>query len=163
MNEILAKLSSYDIFVNLVPGALFAAFLSMAGIYTLEPNSVVGELVIYYFIGLVISRIGSVVVEPVLKLLRVIRYSDYSDFIRASEKDPKILILLEASNLFRAMLALVSVCAIAYNWPSIRAAVGWSDWVWVMIGCALLAALFLISFRKQSGFISKRVIHHKGN
>uniref|UniRef100_UPI0031013A79 hypothetical protein n=1 Tax=Neorhizobium sp. EC2-8 TaxID=3129230 RepID=UPI0031013A79 len=73
MNDILARLSSYDIFVNLVPGALFAAFLSMADIYTLEPSSVVGELVIYYFIGLVISRVGSVIVEPILKPTR---YSD---------------------------------------------------------------------------------------
>ncbi|MCF6371260.1 hypothetical protein [Rhizobium halophilum] len=160
MNEILAKLSSYDIFVNLVPGALFFFFLSVSGIYTLGPNTVIGELVVYYFIGLVISRIGSVVIEPILKGCRIIKYGAYSDFVRASDKDPKIQILLEASNLFRTLLALVLVCAIAYNWNAIRAAAGLSDWAWVMICCALLVLLFLISFRKQNGFISKRVSHH---
>ena len=160
MNDILAKLSSYDIFVNLVPGALFVSFLSLTGIYTLETNSVVGELVIYYFLGLVISRIGSVVVEPALKFLRIVKYGEYSDFIRASEKDPKIQILLEAANLFRTVLALVLVCAVSYNWIIIRAVAGFSDWTWVMISFALLALLFLVSFRKQSGFISRRVRHH---
>lgn len=162
MNDILAKLSSYDIFVNLVPGALFVFFLSLIGVYTLEPESVVGELVVYYFIGLVISRIGSVVIEPILKLTRVIKYGTYSEFIKAAEKDPKIQTLLEAANLFRTVLALVLVCAIAYNWNIIRAAAGLSDWTWVMICFALLTLLFLVSFRKQNRFISNRVSHHSG-
>lgn len=162
MNDILAKLSSYDIFVNLVPGALFVFFLSLAGVYTLEPVSVVGELVVYYFLGLVISRIGSVIVEPILKWIGLIQYGNYSDFIRASEKDPKIQILLEASNLFRTVLALVLVCAVAYNWPGLRSAAGLSDWQWVMICSVMLSLLFLVSFRKQSNFINRRVRHHKG-
>lgn len=163
MNDILAKLSSYDIFVNLVPGALFVFFLSLTGIYRLEPNSVVGELVVYYFVGLVISRVGSVVIEPILKLTRVVKYGAYSEFIKAAEKDPKIQILLEAANLFRTVLALVLICAVAYNWNAIRAAAGLSDWTWVMICLALLALLFLVSFRKQSRFISNRVRHHSRN
>lgn len=161
MNDLLAKLSSYDIFVNLIPGSLFVFFLSPTGVYTLQPSSVVGELVLYYFIGLVISRIGSVIIEPMLKFLRIVKYGKYSEFISASAKDTKILVLLEASNLYRTILALMLVCAIALNWDWMARRVVLSQRTWTLVGCGAVAALFLLSFRKQSGFISKRVDHYK--
>lgn len=160
MNDLIAKISSYDIFINVIPGAIFIYFLKQAGIFTVEIDSLVGDLVLYYFTGLVISRIGSVLVEPLLRLVGFVKYGSYSDFIKASAKDPKILVLLEASNLYRTVIALMLVCAVAYNWD-VLALLGLSSRAWILCGCAALTLLFLISFRKQSGFISKRVEHHK--
>ncbi|MCJ9668537.1 MULTISPECIES: hypothetical protein [unclassified Neorhizobium] len=160
MNDLIAKLSSYDIFINVIPGAVFVHFLSVTGIYVLASETLVGNLVLYYFSGLIISRIGSVVIEPLLRLLRVVKYGSYNDFIVASEKDPKILILLEASNLYRSILALIVVCAVGYNWDAMAGAVGFSRRTWVLMGCVALVILFTASFKKQNRFITQRVHRH---
>ncbi|KAB1086401.1 hypothetical protein F4V91_08125 [Neorhizobium galegae] len=67
MNEILAKISTYDIFNNLVPGAVVAYLLAVLDVYKIDAGSLVTDLVVFYFIGLVVSRIGSLVLEPLLK------------------------------------------------------------------------------------------------
>ncbi|WP_392714186.1 hypothetical protein [Rhizobium ruizarguesonis] len=161
MNDIIAKISSYDIFTNLIPGAVFVFFLSVTGIYTVDAESVVGNLVIYYFTGLIISRIGSVFVEPVLKLFGIIKYNSYSDFITASAKDAKILVLLEASNLFRAILALLLVCLLTLSWDYVAVVVVLAPRTWGLIALGCLLLLFLLAYRKQNEFIRKRVEHHK--
>jgi hypothetical protein len=60
-----------------------------------DENVVVG-LFLFYFIGMVISRIGSLTIEPVLKKINFLRFAPYSDFIRASQADVKIDILERA-------------------------------------------------------------------
>lgn len=161
MNDLIAKISSYDIFINVIPGAVFVHFIKQTGIYEVDVESVVGDLVLYYFIGLVISRIGSVIVEPLLLWTGFVKYGDYSDFIAASAKDSKILVLLEAGNLYRTIIALVMVCAAASNWDVAAALLQLSSRTWILLGYAALMLLFLVSFRKQSSFISKRVANHK--
>ncbi|MGO8054926.1 hypothetical protein [Rhizobium leguminosarum] len=161
MNDLFAKISSYDLFNNLIPGAVFLFFLSVSGIYDLKVESLVGHLVIYYFVGLVISRIGSIFIEPLLKLLGMVKYDRYEDFINASSKDLKILTLLESSNLYRTILALMVVCAIALSWDTVTRYLPFSPRCWGVILCVSLAGLFLLSYRKQNDFIRKRVNHHK--
>lgn len=160
MNDLIAKLSSYDIFINIIPGAVFVYFLSSAGPYTLQTDTVVGNLVIYYFVGLIISRIGSVIIEPLLRMVGFVKYNRYADFITASEKDAKIQTLLEASNLYRTVIALILVCAVASSWDLIASWIVISKRAWILVGCAGLVALFLFSYRKQNSFIFKRVGHH---
>ena len=67
MNSIVEKLGSYQILTNLFPGAFFG--LSLRFFFNLEfPTKNIGEdLIVYYFMGLIISRVGSLVVEPLLK------------------------------------------------------------------------------------------------
>ncbi|MBB3967182.1 hypothetical protein [Rhizobium metallidurans] len=160
MNDLIAKLSSYDIFINIIPGAVFVFFLSSAGLYTLQSDTIVGNLVLYYFAGLIISRIGSVIIEPLLRASGFVKYNRYSDFIIASEKDAKIQTLLEASNLYRTVIALILVCAIASSWDLIASWIPFEKRTWILVGCVGLAALFLLSYRKQNSFIFKRVGHH---
>ncbi|MBY3447449.1 hypothetical protein GFL54_24890 [Rhizobium laguerreae] len=161
MNDLFAKISSYDLFNNLIPGAVFLFFLSAAGIYDLNVQSIVGHLVIYYFVGLVISRVGSILIEPLLKLSGMVKYDRYEDFIDASSKDSKILTLLESSNLYRTILALMLVCVIALSWGKVTSYLPFSPRVWGIILCVSVAGLFLLSYRKQNAFIRKRVNHQK--
>ncbi|WP_026613403.1 hypothetical protein [Ensifer aridi] len=163
MNDLLAKISSYDLFNNLIPGAIFVFFLSATGIYSLTAETIVGNLVVYYFVGLVISRIGSILIEPLLRFLGVVSFGKYEDFITASSKDPKILTLLESSNLFRTILALVLVCFVAFNWDVVALWLPLSQRTWGALLCGFVALLFLLSYRKQTEFIRKRVAHHRGS
>ncbi|TBA59228.1 phosphohistidine phosphatase [Rhizobium ruizarguesonis] len=158
MNDIIAKVSSYDIFTNLIPGAALVEFLSRSGIYEVDREKLLANLVIYYLVGLVISRFGAVVLEPFLKFLRIIRHDSYSDFIEASAKDLKILTLLESTNLFRSLFTACLLALLTLWLPidgtSKPAHAGTLTWI-----LGTLAFLFLLSYRKQNEFIRRRVRH----
>ena len=75
MNDLLAKLSSYNIFNYLLPGALFVFAVHFLYGWQLKTPNLIVEAFGYYFIGMTISRVGSVIVEPVFKWLKIVEYS----------------------------------------------------------------------------------------
>jgi len=59
MTELLQKLSTYNIFNYLFPGVVFVILLKhVTNIYLIMNDLVLG-MFLYYFFGLVLSRIGS--------------------------------------------------------------------------------------------------------
>jgi len=157
MDELLKKLSSYNIFNYLLPGVLFAVLASALTDLPLVQADILLGLFLYYFFGLVISRIGSLIVEPVLRKLGFVTYADYPNYVKACSKDELLPTLSEANNMYRTICAMI-LCigaAVLYNWlteacPSARQSGP----------AAILTALFLLflfSFRKQSSYITNRV------
>ena len=114
MKDLLDKLSSYNLFNYLLPGVLFVALIDkFTSLHLIQENVLIGAFV-YYFIGSIISRIGSIFIEPFLKRVKFVTFSQYSDFVTASKEDPKIEILSEQNNMYRtfcAMLLLIGVVA----------------------------------------------------
>src|ERR1700693_3580349 len=98
MNELLTKLSSYNLFNYLLPGVLFAVVASEATPYQFVRKDIVTGLFLYYFLGLVVSRFGSLVIGPILKSLSFIKFADYKAFVAASKKDAQIEVLSDAYN-----------------------------------------------------------------
>jgi len=161
MKDLLDRLSSYNFFNNLLPGALFAVIATRYTSATLTSKDLLLAFFIYYFIGLVVSRIGSLIVEPVLIKLGVVSYSDYSKFVSASKSDQKLNTLVEANNTYRTMIALFLCLAafksfdvLAIKVPAIG---GFAPYAL----SAFLIFLFIWSFKKQSGYINKRVDCHE--
>ncbi|GAI86798.1 unnamed protein product [marine sediment metagenome] len=107
MKEILTKISSYDLFNNLLPGVIFSVIIDKITIFNLLDHGVMIVLFISYFIGLIISRIGSLVIEPLLSKMKFIKYAPYAEYLKAEQKDPKIKILLEKNNMYRTMISLL--------------------------------------------------------
>jgi len=161
MNDLIAKISSYDIFNNLVPGAIFSFLLDWLGVASLNTPSIITDFVLFYFLGLIVSRIGSVIVGPLLQLLRIIPKGDYRAFIEASQNDNKILTLLESRNLYRTLVALLLVTLLAYHMKGMAPAWMSESWRTTFL-LAVLAVLFIFAYRKQNSFITRRVEHHKG-
>jgi len=64
MKEIIEKLSSYNIFNYLFPGVVFAILATKFTNLNLTFDNLFLGAFAYYFIGLVISRFGSVFIEP---------------------------------------------------------------------------------------------------
>ena len=79
MKDLLDKLSSYNIFNFLLPGVVFAVFVSKATSFKLMQEDVLSGAFVYYFIGAVISRIGSLVVEPALKATKLVMEAVHAD------------------------------------------------------------------------------------
>ena len=71
MTDFLNKLSSYNLFNNLLPGILFVVLLSHFTEYRVSQDTLLLNLFLYYFIGLTISRISSITIEPFLKKIKL--------------------------------------------------------------------------------------------
>jgi hypothetical protein len=157
MNELLNKLSSYNVFNYLLPGVVFAILASGIVHYSIVQHDVISGAFLYYFIGLVVSRFGSLIIEPVLKRVSFVRFADYADFVAASKKDDQVEVLSEANNTYRTFCSLFSLLLVLKLYISIEARLPFlRNWD-ATIAAVLLLILFLFSYRKQTAYIAKRV------
>ncbi len=157
LEKLLEQISAYELLNNLLPGALLYALLSRHTGYQFKVDNVVLEIFIFYFIGLVAGRFGSLVIEPVYKKLGIINTADYKDFIAASKKDSKIEALSSKNNMYRTFIAVLVLYAI---WRIV-------DWIvviypilrpwFIRIGVVLLILLFSFSYRKQTKYVFDRI------
>ncbi len=159
MKELLAKLSTYNIFNYLFPGVLFAAMSDRLCPYSfLLDDNVVGVFV-YYFYGIVISRIGSLIIEPFLKWVRIIRFAPYPEFITASQKDSKLELLSEVNNMYRTITSVFFCLLLLHLVEVIEDASSFvSDNSSVIIIC-LMVILLVFSYRKQTDYVRTRITH----
>lgn len=157
MTTLFDRISSYNLFNYLVPGALFAVCLETITEHTITLNNVVIDLFIWYFIGLVISRVGSLVVEPALRKIGFIERTEYSEYVAATASDRQIQVLLEASNMYRTLLALFAVLFVVKITEPIILRFGVTNNVMHYAGLGALMILFGVSYRKQTRYIVRRV------
>jgi hypothetical protein len=157
MGELINRLSSYNLFNYLFPGAVFIVLLNEVTSYNLIQESLFAGALLYYFVGMVISRIGSLVVEPFLKLIHVVKFAEYSNFVAAQKTDEKLEVLSEANNTYRTLIStfLLLLCAMLFDFSESKC-----DWLnenklWVSLVVLLL--LFVGAYRKQTAYITKRV------
>jgi hypothetical protein len=157
MNELLKKMSSYDIFNNLLPGILFVVLAKYITSYNFVQSDIILGLFLYYFIGLVISRIGSLFVEWLLKKIKFIKYCDHKDFATAQKQDKKIDTLLESNNMYRTFIAMEVLLLLLKLYELFTAKFQICDTA-TKIGLSLvILVLFLLSYRKQTKYIVKQV------
>lgn len=157
MKDLLDKLSTYNVFNYLLPGVLFAAFVDgLTSLRVLQKDLVVGVF-LYYFLGSVVSRVGSLIVEPILLKMKFVQYAPYPAFLQATKVDAKIELLSEQNNMYRTFIALfISVAVVAVydkaskSIPSLHSAAPY-------VCIAGLLVLYLFSYRKQTAFVKQRV------
>ena len=77
MQGVLEKISSYNIFNFLLPGTIFAYSSDRFTNTTFIQDDLLIAVFVYYFLGLVVSRVGSLLIEPLLKITGFVRFSDY--------------------------------------------------------------------------------------
>lgn len=104
-----------------------------------------------------VSRIGSIVIEPVLKGVGFLHFSEYKDYIQAAKEDKVLEILSEANNMYRTFLSLFLCLAMLKTFEVITGYHPFlNDWLPAIIVVGLLF-IFAFSYRKQTSYISKRV------
>ncbi|CAK7067961.1 MAG: hypothetical protein PARBA_02612 [Parabacteroides sp.] len=157
IKELSEKISSYNLFNNLLPGILFVFVVTeLTNFNLILENNFIGAF-FYYFVGMIISRLGSLIIEPLLRWVKFVKYAEYKDFLIACEKDSKIDLLSEGNNMYRTFVALFVAISltVAYDKIAIRFSIPIEiTSIGVIIG---LLILFLFSYRKQTAFIRKRV------
>lgn len=157
MEKILEKLSSYNIFNYLFPGVVFCVVADRYLAIPLLQESIINGLFLYYFVGLVISRIGSVAIEPILKKTGFVKFSEYHDYVRAAKEDPKIELLSESNNTHRTLLSAIFIlCVFAIGAHIAKSNPSFLEFVKYLMLPGLVL-LFGFSYKKQTEYILKRV------
>jgi len=159
MKEIIDKISSYNLFNYLFPGIIFVIILREITKYDLvQENNILGAF-LYYFIGLVISRFGSLIIGKILqsKKLKFIKFADYSEFIFASDKDKKIELFSEINNMYRTLISLFCLLLFSILYQKVSDWLNISESLSYILLIISLIVLFVFSYRKQTSFITKRV------
>lgn len=174
MDSLLKVLSTYELFVNLFPGVIFIGLAPESFQRMIEKDNAIIFLCISYFIGVIINRISSLVLEWLLvSKIKVVKYAPYRDYLNAeaierSRNEHKLDELTRINNLYRA-LASLCICLIMvhgyYDTP-------WS-YLFISNSCILdslfctfvwnnkfywmLLLIFIKAFSKQTGYIRARV------
>jgi len=161
------RISSYNIFNNLFPGIIFCSVLTKATRFSFSTDNILEQLFIWYFTGMIISRIGSIFVESTLKKIKFKKkpylvFADYKHYIAASEAKPFIATLSETNNTYRTIIALLISLGVVYlydifffDWIAEKCAIG-NKLVVVIVG-ALLIILFVKSYKKQTDYVRQQV------
>jgi hypothetical protein len=156
MESLLSKISAYHLISYALTGLIVTS--SYIVLHGISPNF--GPAVTFgavYLIGLLISRIGSVLMEWPLKKVGFIKYAAYPEFVEAEGIDSKISGLAEQSSFYRTLCCgfglAAAFSALDGREPEIAEIPGTAE----TIGLALASLLFLFAYRKQSKFVVDRV------
>lgn len=157
MKELLDKISSYNLFNYLLPGVVFVCAAKYFTDYDFVQDKELLGAFLYYFIGMVISRFGSIVVEPFLKYIKFVEFADYNDFIKASAKDTKVELFSEVNNSYRTIVAMTVLLVVLKLFRCIQTTYEISNDVSHTLLISSLFLMFLFSYKKQTSYITKRV------
>lgn len=167
LKQIIDKISAYNILNNLYPGILFCYVLKVIDHKNMLSNNWVENLILFYFIGMVISRIGSLIIEPVMKKIKIkkvslLQFSSYSDYERACKEDSLIATLSETNNTYRTLIScfvsifMFKICSVIneiclkHKFIFLQ-----ENKEWIML--IVLILIFSFSYVKQTTYVRERV------
>ena len=157
MKELFDKLSSYNVFNYLLSGIVFAVLAEKFLNYSLLQQNILIGLFFYYFVGLIISKIGSLFIEPFLKKISFTRFVNPRDFVNAANKDEKVKMLLEINNTYRSLCALFFLLLFLKLYETICASfTSLTEWS-LMLLIIMLLLIFLVFYKKQTALIAERI------
>lgn len=111
----------------------------------------------YYFIGMILSRIGSVIIEPLLKRSGFVKFAEYTDFMKVSKTDPKLEVLSEANNMYRTIISLFVTLFILLGAQKLARHWSFFNENQEFLALIFLFILFAFSYKKQSNYIFHRI------
>ena len=157
MENFLNRISSYNILNNFIPGAVFL-YLSdkILGIDFLVENQIL-NLALIYFMGMVASRVGSIFIESIFEEIKFIQRTKHKDFVKAEKKDSKISALLETCNMYRTLVGMILLLFAEFVFVILCRCCPCVEKFKFVILCMILFLLFAFSYRKQTGYIKRRV------
>ncbi len=160
MDKFLDKISAYQFLNYLIPGTMFLVLLNVLGIYDLPLDNVLLMIFGGYCSGMVLSRIGSLLLEYYLKKWKIVVFAPYGDFKDADAKDPKVGVLSTENNMYRSFLATFLTLLVLFGLHLIPSANEFMHTPWMaLIVILLLTLLFLFAYRKQTSYVRKSVEH----
>lgn len=155
MDKIIEKLDSYNLFTNIIPGYLMLLF----NIYYFKLNNfnIVEYIVVAYFIGQTLNRIGSILVGNVLLKFTSEEGLPYDEYISACDNDKKINLLLQERNTYRTFCTLFIVCIIEIIFSKICKYINISTNIIIIALLIICLIIYCASYCKYNKYIVDRV------
>ena len=157
MESLIQKITSYNIFNYLLPGVLFVFYIEEVTTYSISGSNLFVMFFVYYFLGLVISRIGSIFLDKILVKIRLIKFSSYEKFISACNNNPRLDFLSEQNNVYRSMSALFLIILVIEIFKSFNISLNLTSSNTFLVSSLFLFLLFILSYRKQTSYINKNI------
>ena len=119
MKDILDKISSYNLFNYLLPGILFVYISKYFTDFDfVQTDTLIGAF-FYYFVGMIVSRFGSLFIEPILKKIGFLKFADYKNYVSASKLDSKIELFSEINNTYRTLISTMFLLGVLKFYKSL--------------------------------------------
>lgn len=158
LSKIVDKLSAYQLFNYFFPGIIFNFCLEQIVSYRIAPNDILYRVFVYYLTGMIMSRLGSTIIEPLYKKIGIVIYAEYKKYLDASVNDSKLDILVLENNTYRTLIATFVSLFILFLIDQIEWFHGkYQHPIAILIYLLMLIFLFSSSFKKQTSFIRKKV------
>ncbi len=151
------KLDAYNLIANLVPGAALVYALHFSGFPAPDPEKIGAFLLTAFVVGVATNRLGSLVLDPILRRVGFLHKKDYQAFLGSEKEDAKLETLVANSGLYRTFVTagLVYLILLATNW--VLAAVGIEGRIVFIPVIALAMVIFLFAFQKEDNYIRIRM------
>lgn len=160
MEKIIEKIEVYHFINYLLPGIIFGTVFTEIIQKNYFNDNIVISIIEYYFVGLVLSRIGSIIIKPILEKLKIITCEkDYQQYICCCKTDNKVELLQREANQYRTYIAVFLCLTILEIYYSIV------NKIFCKISILFLALtiLFVLSYRKQLKFVLERLKYTNQN
>ena len=155
IKEFADKLSSYNLFNYFFPGLIFVVILKETTNYNLYQKDLLIGAFLYYFIGLIISRIGSVLIENFLKHKKIdfVKELDIIKLLKAFKADHKIEIFFEVCNMYRTITAMFLLLILIKGYEIIIKNLIQHNSLLYIILEILGFMIFLFAYKKQNKYV----------
>lgn len=165
MEQLFNKLENYNILNYILPGIIFDFCCKYYINITIVPTeNILISVFVYYFLGLVISRIGSLIIKPILWKLRILDKKDSSkniDFYQSEIQDSKIKILFTDYNMYRNFIATFFLLLISKLVYEIKTYLNINSTIIYTIVFIFLIVLFTLAYKTQLKHIHNRIKYIK--
>ena len=149
INSLFNKLSAYQLLSLMLPGASLLGTLKFIFTIDIKVNeNIWWFLLASYVVGIILSRIGSLLIEEVFKKMGFIKGYNVGNYIAKRKEDDMVETLLSFANLYRSFCALSIVLIIV----TMVKGYGFCDYWHYFLLEVLLLLLFAFSFCKQYNY-----------
>lgn len=157
MEKIIDKISNYHIFNYIIPGGLFLILCNNYLNIKIEQDKITYFFFISYFIGIIISRVSSLVTEKILCYIFKIKKENYDNYIAAAKKDENIEVLMQDMNMYRSICTMLIILLIIKVAKIFRLYQLIDKDLLILLVFISLIIIFICAYIKQNKYVVSRV------
>ena len=149
------KLDAYNLVANLVPGAALTYALHFSHFPTPPPDKFGAFLLVAFVAGVTTNRLGSLILDPVLRRIKFLKPKDYGSFLKREKEDQKLDALVANSGLYRTFFAAGLIYLVALVSSKIITEVSSQTLFTSLV--VLGMTVFLFALQKEDCYIHSRI------
>lgn len=157
MESILQNISEYRLLNNLIPGGFFVGVLSWAGGWASSDVNFIFILAISYVAGVILSRLGSIIVEPVARKAFKLEFAPYADYCQVEKRYPKLATMNTENNIYRTFVATGACLLLGAPLIGLLGMGNGNALCALVLLATFFIVVFMIAHIKQTNYIVNRV------